>query len=271
MLMPNWDESVWDAGNWDTPSPPPISLLPVKKKKTNPRIMAGNPTPDDDAVLLALAEDLADGCAAHEVTIGIKQNTEAVLRAAIAAVVAAKQVLGAANDLVSGRSVTLAAADDAGAVVIRNCRLRLIKVFGGQAYSAGWQEAGFPDGSTAVPASRNARFSLLATLAAYFTAHPTAESADMEATAAICTAAHTAISDARASLNAGESDQTTAEKAEDAALRTLRKRVRGLIDELGTLLADDDGRYEAFGLNIPATPVAPVAIASLTLTALGGG
>jgi hypothetical protein len=93
----------------------------------------------------------------------------------------------------------------------------------------------------------------------------------MEATAAICTAAHTAISDARASLNTAESDQTTAENTEKAALRTLRKRVRGLIDELGTLVADDDVRYEAFGLNIPANPTAPEAIASLTLTPLGGG
>ena len=45
--------------------------------------MAANPTPDDDAVLKALAEDLADGDHDHEVSIGIKQNTEAVLRAAI--------------------------------------------------------------------------------------------------------------------------------------------------------------------------------------------
>jgi hypothetical protein len=47
--------------------------------------------------------------------------------------------------------------------------------------------------------------------------------------------------------------------------------VRGLIDELGQLIADDDSRYEAFGLNIPAHPSAPESIASLTAVAQGGG
>ena len=93
----------------------------------------------------------------------------------------------------------------------------------------------------------------------------------MEATAAICTAAHTTLSDARAALNAAEEGVATAKKTAKTALATLRKRVRGLIDELGTLVADDDARYEAFGLNIPANPSAPEEITELTLSALGGG
>ncbi len=39
---------------------------------------------------------------------------------------------------------------------------------------------------------------------------------------------------------------------------------------MGTLIADDDARYEAFGLNIPANPSAPEVIETLTLTAAGG-
>lgn len=232
--------------------------------------MASNPTPDDDDVRSALAEDLADGCHLHEVAIGIKQNTEAVIRAAIAAAASANLALGAANVLVGTKSGLHQAADEAGTVVLKNCRLRLVKVLGGQ-FNAGWGEAGWPDQSTAIPNTQDQRFSLLNALKLYFTAHPAAESADMEATAALCEAAFTPLSDARAALNAAEAALTVAKENTAAVFRTLRKRVRGLIEELGTLVADDDARYEAFGLNIPANPSAPDPITGVTLTALGGG
>ena len=232
--------------------------------------MASNPTPEDDGMLSALAEDIADGCALHEVAIGIKQNTEAVIRAAIADAAAKKLALGAAVTALSGKFDTLQAADAAGEQVLKNCRLRLVKVLGSQ-YNAAWGQAGFPNLSTAIPSNQAQRFTLLGALKAYFNANPTAESVDMEATAAICTAAHTAISNARQGVNTGEQAVTDARADEAAAVKMLRKRVRGLIDELGQLLADDDSRYEAFGLNIPAHPSAPEGIASLTAVAQGGG
>ena len=235
--------------------------------------MASNPTPADDGVLSALAEDIADGCALHEVVIDIKQNTETVIRAAIAGVTAAKLTLGAARTTLSGTAGLydqVEAMDAAGLVVIRNCRLRLVKVLG-TSYSPAWGQAGFPNQSTAVPDTRDQRFTLLGALKAYFTANPSAESVDMEATAAICNTAHTNVSNARQAVNTGEQAVTDAKAAEAAAVKTLRKRVRGLIDELGQLIADDDSRYEAFGLNIPANPSAPESIASLTVVAQGAG
>ena len=48
----------------------------------------------------------------------------------------------------------------------------------------------------------------------------------------------------------------------------LRKRVRGLISELGQLLSDDDPRWEDFGLNVPGNPSAPQPVAAVTLEAL---
>lgn len=232
--------------------------------------MAANPTPDDDDVLKALAEDLADGCQTHEVTIGIKQNTEAVIRAAISSFDAMKLARGQAETLIGTKSAAHIAADEAGTTVLKNCRLRLVKLFGGQ-FNSQWQTAGWPNGTTAIPTTQDARFSLLGSLNTYFTATPASESADMEATAAICAAAHTAISDARMALNNAETALAGAKDNEKAAVRTLRKRVRGLIEEIGTVLADDDARYTDFGLNVPASPVAPEAIATLTLTAQGGG
>lgn len=270
-MPPDWDEGFWDQGTWDAPTPPPITpTAPQPKRKLNRRIMAANPTPDDDAVLKALAEDLADGCHLHEVTIGIKQNTEATLRAAITALDAAKMARGNAENDVLAKSATRQAADESGTGVLKNCRLRLVKLFGTQ-FNAQWQTAGWPNGTTAIPNTQDQRFSLLGSLKAYFTATPASESADMDATAAICGAAHTAISDARAAQNTAELTLAGTKDTEKAAVRGLRKRVRGLIEELDTLLAEDDDRYTAFGLNVPATPVAPEGIISLTLTAQGGG
>lgn len=266
----NWDEGAWDSGTWDSAAPPTSVFLPIKKRKTKYKIMAANPTPDSDDVLKALAEDLADGCHTHEVAIGIKQNTEAVIRAAVTALDNAKLARGNAEQLVDQKIAAHQAADTAGNTVLKNCRLRLVKLFG-SGYNAQWQTAGWPNGTTAIPNTQDERFSLLGSLKTYFTANPSHESAEMEATAATCTTAHTAISDARAALNLAEGALPGAKESEKAAVRTLRKRVRGLIDELDTLLADDDARYADFGLNIPANPVAPEGIASLTLTAQGGG
>ena len=270
MPAPNWDEFHWDEDFWDGPPPPAFALIPETKKHTNPRTMASNPTPEDDDVLIALTEDLADGCHLHEVAIGIKQNTEAVMRAAITATNTALQAVGAASGLVDGKFDMLQGADAAGKAVLMNCRLRLVKVLGTQ-FNSGWEEAGWPNQSTAVPDNQDQRFTLLGSMKGYLTTHPTAESADMEATAAICQTAHEAVSTARAGVNTAEAAETEARKVAKATLKTLRKRVRGLIDELGTLVADDDVRYEAFGLTIPADPNAPEPIETLTLTAMGGG
>ncbi|MBL9130346.1 MAG: fibronectin type III domain-containing protein [Verrucomicrobiaceae bacterium] len=266
--MPNWDEGTWDSGSWDSPSTSPF--LPQSKRHINRRIMAANPTPDDDDVLKALAEDMADGGDLHEVAIGIKQNTAAVIRAAITAVDAMKFARGQAETLLGTKIAAHQSADEAGTAVLKNCRLRLVKLFGGQ-FNSQWMTAGWPSGTTAIPTTQDGRFSLLSSLKTYFTAVPASESVDMEATAAICAAAHTAISDARTQMNNAETALTGAKANEASAVRTLRKRVRGLIMELGTLLPDDDARYTDFGLNVPANPVAPETIASLTATATGGG
>jgi hypothetical protein len=267
--MAAWGEGAWDDGFWDTPTPPAFPLIPQTKKPTNRRTMATNPTPDDDDVVLSLTEELADGCQLHEVALGIKQQTEAVMRAGLLATQTALLGLGTARVRVDDKNDLFQAADAAGETVLKNCRLRLVKLFGTQ-YNSNWQAAGWPDQSTKIPLKQDKRFTLLGALDLYFQANPSAESAEMEATAAICHTAHEAMSDARSAVNVADSGVTTAKNTLATTMKTLRKRVRGLIVELGTLMADDDPRWEDFGLNIPANPSAPEPIEDLTLTALGG-
>lgn len=265
--MARWDDpsTLWDVFVWDSPDP-----LPQKRKTTNKRIMASNPTPDNPDILRALADRMADGCHTHELTLGIKQNTETVLRASILGVSSAEMQVGLKKKDVDDAYTALQAADDAGKTVLSNCKLRLAQKLG-QRWSAAWEPTGFPDQSTAIPKTQDQRFTLLGDLNTYFTATPANESVDMSATAAICLAAWTALSDARQGVSNAESAQTTAFAARTAATDTLRKRVRGLIGELETLMADDDPRWEAFGLSMPSDPTAPEPVPTLVLTPLGGG
>ncbi len=268
--MAAWDEGAWDDGHWDTPTAPVFQPLPQKKKPTNRRTMATNPTPDDDDVLISLTEDLADGCHLHEVALGIKQQTEAVMRAVLLAGKTALLGLGTAKVLRGQKEGLLDTADAAGTLVLKNCRQRMVKLYGPD-FNANWEAAGWPNGSTAVPRTSDDWFTLLGAMDLYFQATPAAESDAFDATAAICQTAHEAVSNARGALNVAESGVTTAKNTLVTTMKTLRKRVRGLIVELGTLMAEDDPRWEDFGLNIPANPSAPEAIEDLTLTTLSGG
>jgi len=257
----------WDHFQWDAPETP---LLLKKRKPINRRTMASNPTPDNNDILRALADRIADGCHTHEVSLGIKQNMESVIRAAILGLETAESDVGTKKLAVSSAYDGVQAADEAGKTLLTNCKLRLAQKLG-QRWSASWEPTGFPGQSTAVPNAQDARFTLLKDLVKYFTDNAANESVDMGATAALCQAAWTALSDARQAVSNAESAQTTAFTARAAAADTLRRRVRGLIGELETLIPDDDARYEAFGLNIPANPSAPETVATVTLTALGSG
>ena len=268
----NWDETFWDQSVWtDDPVPPaPPPTLPAKKRKTKYKTMASNPTPENPDLARALADRMADGCHLHEVTIGIKQNTEAVMRAASLGLKNAQMVAGAAKADVGAKSEALKADDETATTTLVNCRLRLINLLG-QFWSAAWEATGFPDQSTAIPDKQDKRLTLLENLALYFTNNPTKESADLGATAAICTAGAALLSDARQAHVTAKSNLKTKLGLRDDAFIALRKRIRGLIDELTTILPDDDPRWEDFGLTTPANPSAPEGIASLAADAPGDG
>ena len=108
---------------------------------------------------------------------------------------------------------------------------------------------------------------LCASLKTYFTTHPTQESAQFGVTAALAETNFTAVSDARDDLDAKDSAVTTKNQALNTTFKNLRKRVRGLITELETLLADDDPRWHEFGLSMPGDPDTPEPVQGLTLAA----
>lgn len=221
--------------------------------------MASNTLPDKLDHVLTQAEDMCDGLNQHETAVDVKQNTESVLRAALAAARAAESDYGDAKVAKKAANAAVTNADKAAKTFITNARKRLSKFFG-EAASAEWEAAGWPPGSTAMPGEQSLRFNLLASLKAHFTSHPAHESVDMEATAALADAAHTAYSNARNTLADKITLSGQKKAARDTAVANLRLRMNGLIAELEVLMGPEDPRWHAFGLNRPAdeeTPEAP--------------
>ncbi len=226
--------------------------------------MAGNPVPEGQDDLLALAEDMADGCHNHETAIGLEHNKEADIRGAITALRNAEAGFGTAKGNRQAAFDTLQVADDAATGFLLATK-RVLSQFLGTHWSAAWEPTGFPDLSTAVPKTQEKRLNLCASLKIYFTNVPAHEVAPMGVTAVNAEAKFQAVSNGRDAVGQKEELQTQAKQARDTAFKNLRKRARDLIAELDTLLADDDGRWHAFGLSMPSDPDTPEPVTSVAL------
>jgi hypothetical protein len=256
--MPNYEGAYFDAGaRYDAPG-----------SGNNPkkgRHMAGNPVPETIDGVLALAEDMADGCHRHEVAIGLQHVKEAPLCATITAARDTEAAFGAAKDNRQVAHDALQTADEAATEFILAAK-RVLSQFLGTRWSAAWEPTGFPDLSTAIPKTQEKRMNLCAALKIYFTNNPTREVAALGVTAVNAEAKFQAVSDARDALDNKEELAAQAKQSRDTALQALRKREHDLIVELETLLTDDDARWHAFGLNMPSDPDTPEAVTSLALS-----
>jgi hypothetical protein len=232
--------------------------------------MASNALPDKRDRLFALGDDMCDGAHDHEVAIGIKQNTEAVVRPALDAARAAESTFGQCQVLRKTANAALTTADNAAKVFINRSKKRL-SFFLGDSYSTEWGAAGWPNNSVAMPSTQDERFSLVNSLKLYLTKNPTQESADMEVTAALATTCHTTLSNARTALDLKVTESGQAKATRDAAEANLRKRMRGMITELETILGPEDPLWHAFGLSRPADEDTPEAPTFTTVTAGGPG
>ena len=224
--------------------------------------MASNPIPDALPQLFALAEDMADGLHDHQAAIGIKQNLEAVFRPELDAAKTAESNYAASKGAKDTLSTNLRIADSNARALIKATRAVLAQSLG-EIWSAAWEPTGFPNQSTAVPGTQEERLSLCASLKDYFTANAAKENAPLGVTAANSDAKFAALSNARNEFNNGASQCTAKKQLRDAAVVTLKARMRGLTGELGQLLDDDSALWDAFGLNTPgasSTPDVPEAL-----------
>ena len=211
-----------------------------------------NPIPDALPQLFALGEDAADGAKAKGAIIELKQNTETDIRADLAAAKTAEQIYGAAKTAKDTFSTNLRIADSNARSFIKAVSAYFSQTIS-ENWSAAWAATGFPNQSTAVPTTQDARLTLLDSLNVYFTKNPTMEvsTPKLVLTAALAETLFTALSGARTAVNTGNTDAGTKRDLRDAAVEQLKNRLRGLIGELGQLLDDNSPIWDAFGLNEP--------------------
>ena len=232
--------------------------------------MNSNRLPDPIDPLFTLGEDMADGCHTHEVAIGLKQNKEADLRAALTATITAQGTFKAAQTAKTALSAAVTVADSNAKSFIGSTRRVLINYLG-DGWSQTWEASGFPNQSTGVPGTQPERQALLQSLSNYFTANPAQANVPLNITAAQALTLFTALSTARSNAADGNTLGGQKKNLRDAAEKTLRIRMSGLVNELGQLLDDNDPRWLAFGLNMPGATNLPDQADSLVLTAGGVG
>jgi hypothetical protein len=232
--------------------------------------MASNQLPAGNDDLFTLGEDMADGLNAHEVAVGVKQNKEADVRAALTAAITAQNNFKAAQTNKVALSTAVTVADSNAKAFIGSARRVLINYLG-DGWSQAWEATGFPDQPTAVPGTQAKRQALLQSLQNYFTANAAQQNAPLNLTPARAGQLFTALADARSAAAAGNTTGGQKKNLRDAAVATLRTRLSGLMNELGQLLDDTDPLWLAFGLNLPGATNLPDPADNLVLTAGGPG
>lgn len=238
--------------------------------------MASNEIPVSYSNVLALAEDSADGAQTHGAAIGLKQNSEAAIRADLLALVQAETTVAQKKLAKANANSAHKTADSNGKAYIARFIL-LEKPRLGTAWGPLWQEAGFTAGSISNPSTLDDRFVLLNKLTQFLTAHPEyhvtdVARPDLDLTAASAQAAYSAVSAARSGLNAANVDNGNAMADRDTKLAAMRARLIGLRGELAQLpLPDDSPLWYAFGFNRPADPATPGVPDQLVLTAGAAG
>ena len=239
--------------------------------------MATNIIPMTYDPLVALAEDSADGAQQHEAAIGLLQNKETAIRTDRTALTGAETNVLAKRAAKSAAIATLRTADSNGKAFIA-LFVRTGKTTIGGDWTATWEQAGFSSGSLAIPETPDSRFALLDALRNFLGTNTQYETTvqnhpELSVTNAIANTHFNTVSDARSAANQASTLNGAALATRDAAFGALRKRLSGLRDELGQLLADDDPRWYAFGFNRPADPETPGVPDGLVVTqgAAGSG
>lgn len=247
--------------------------------------MANNETPDILDVLCPLAHDIAAGLHNIEVTIGMKQNTEAKILADLIklegdpaaapgtpAFKGSMLVYDEAQAVNGGAESALSALNDGEVYEYLLAAGGVLQGILGRKWNDAWIPTGFPAGSVAVPRTQDARYALLLSLKNYFTANPTHElnlPPHQVVTAARALALHTQMTAARALANTTKGAQVTAKNGRDGDQHGLFKRVSGTIAELRQVLPGDSPSWEIVGLNIPDNPSPPEAVGTVTLIQIG--
>ena len=244
-----------------------------------------NETPSNLQVLLALAKKMRAGATQLQAAIGLHHHTDALLNTAILklegdpaaapgshANKGSQLVFKLCEDAAKDARSALKALSDGAVKALLSAYRDVLKNVHGSTPNAGWGAAGFTQ-NLRVPENHGQRQSLLAAMRSYLAANPAHEATlpqpsgpPLAVSAAAALALGTTFQAAFDLVSEKETDQETCKRLRDADKAELSTEVSGMMAELHGLLAADDPRWEAFGLNIPAAPRAPEPVTQLALT-----
>ncbi|HEY0550956.1 MAG TPA: fibronectin type III domain-containing protein, partial [Verrucomicrobiae bacterium] len=190
------------------------------------------------------------GCVLYQAIINLTHFNEPVITTARIAAKAKDDAYQAAKGPKAAAVAAHASRIIDARTLITVCR-DVLKPRLGKRWSPAWAVTGFTT-RLQIPSSSADLLPLLESLETYFTANPTHEVADLGATAAAAHTLHEQLSAARTTANACDADVALKKAERDAELKKLRNCGRGLLAELKTLIAGDDGRWRAFGFNPPS-------------------
>ncbi len=243
--------------------------------------MASNETPDRYDLVVEHLEDAADGANSHGPTIGLKQNDEPALRAALTdlvgtpagpgnvppAVPGLKDKWNLAKAAKTAATGAVRSAVSNGRALARAC-IGVLKPRLGEKWTNAWQTAGFTNHSLAVPTNPDV---LLGQIASYFSTNPTHEVPNLtptiSATAAACTATVATINAAETASNQSNANAGLAKKNLEAGIDKGRSRLSGLRNELTELLEPEDDLWYTFGFEKPSDPDTPEVPENVVVTA----
>jgi hypothetical protein len=220
--------------------------------------MASQRLPDNNDDLFSLGDDAVDGAHEYEATLPLKQNTEAAIDGDLDAARQKQAAFKAADTALGDAQTAVRVADSNVKAFLPKFKKSMTAALGDD-----WQtvfgEAGFDEGSLALPTTQDGRFAMIQKLPAFLTKYPDCQDArpKVNVTPAAATALYNALNLARGASNKKEEEYGTAITARDTAVKVLRTRLTGLIGELGQLIEDDSPVWYAFGLNAPADPATP--------------
>lgn len=206
--------------------------------------------------LISYAGDVIEGLNQHGSQLGLQQHTAASLTALAGAAKSAEQAFQGSRAI---PGETLTPAQNKADAEARKFILAAKKVLGeklGDQWSSAWAEAGFVNGSLAVPGTLGERESLLLTISQYLVSHPAAESTDLDVTAARASQLHNALRAARGARKSHTVAHKTKKAERNTAVGALRKSLSWTISDLKRVLAAGDPRWHSFGLVVRNTSAA---------------
>ncbi len=225
-----------------------------------------NTIPTSIPALVIAAHKAAYGAGLYGTALPLLQNTETNINADLNALTDSIMAYGLGKDEVTARRETVRLNVDTSRMFLTLGR-DVFKPTLGSEYNQAWDNTGLI-GSLVIPRNADDVMSVLLSYKNFLASHPELEFAAKEITAA---KADDLFTDLKAAVNAVDQQEginTTLMAARDAKAKVLGKRISNLIHELDMRMDGLDGRWQAFGLNMPdalETPEAPEHVSAVLI------